>query len=105
MPRRDISECAYDGAPCESLGWGAAQSEHLFAQGDFRHAYWSPGWVVAIAMLYEIFGRRPIVVRILPACYAARPRLHDRESRFDRPAHVEEGGFVFQSRITATRFH
>lgn len=61
---------AYDGGTYETLGWRAAQSEHLFAEGNFNHAYWSPGWVALIGTIYSLAGREPILIRVLLALSA-----------------------------------
>jgi len=68
---RDILDFGpYDGKAYESLGWHAAQAEHLLAEDNFHHAYWSPGWVMTIGALYKIFGRDPMVIRVLLALCA-----------------------------------
>jgi len=61
----DISDYGPDGKGYESLGWRAAQAEHLLAKWNFNHAYWSPSWVVTIAALYKIAGRHPMMIRVL----------------------------------------
>jgi hypothetical protein len=60
----------YDGKNYERLGWAAARASHLFAEDNFAHAYWSPGWVATIGVVYKIVGRNPLAIRLLLAVCA-----------------------------------
>lgn len=54
-----------DGEKYERMGWETAQSNGLFACGNFDHAYWSPGWIATVAVVYRAAGREPRFVRVL----------------------------------------
>lgn len=53
-----------DGKKYEAMGWAAAESPSLFTCGNFRHAYWTPGWIATIGAVYRVVGRRPLVIRL-----------------------------------------
>ena len=52
-----------DGLKYERFGREAAAGS-IFGCGNFGHAYWAPGWISTIALLYRIFGPHYIVIRI-----------------------------------------
>lgn len=53
-----------DGLKYERFGFEASESGNIFKCDNFGHAYWSPGWISTIAVIYRMSGRRYIAIRI-----------------------------------------
>ncbi len=53
-----------DGLKYERFGFEASESGNIFKCGNFGHAYWSPGWITTVAVMYRLFGRQYMAIRI-----------------------------------------
>jgi 4-amino-4-deoxy-L-arabinose transferase-like glycosyltransferase len=53
-----------DGLKYERFGFEASESGNIFKCGNFGHAYWSPGWITTIAVIYRIIGRQYMAIRV-----------------------------------------
>jgi 4-amino-4-deoxy-L-arabinose transferase-like glycosyltransferase len=62
---RPLEDTGPDGNVYEENGAQAAASNHLLGCGNFNRAYWSPGWIATVALVYRVVGREPMAVRVV----------------------------------------
>jgi len=59
-----------DGLKYERLGAHAALAPGILDCDNFQHAYWPPGWIITVGVLYKMFGPSGTLLRLFQIAVA-----------------------------------